>query len=283
VRGQEGTNFQNLTFSVNNVIFEMVFVEGGTFVMGCTPEQGNDCLEREKPAHKVTVGNFYIGKYPITQAQWKAVMEYYPIELHNTGCDSCPVERVSWEDAQEFITKLKALTNKIYRLPTEAEWEFAARGGNKSRGYRYAGSNTLEDVITNFQDANWDMDYIPGLRMPNELGIHDMSSQASEWVLGHWKDYGELEPAHNPGRITLFDFTQPFYHIQKGGNMFLETMGVNNEEGFVSGSPFRPEARIRIQPHAERNSDDFIMRLASVRFVRNAGLEMLKEEQASNE
>lgn len=121
---------QGTTFTVNGESFEMILVEGGTFLMGCTDEQGNDCEDDEKPAHEETLPTFYIGKYEITQKLWKAAMGPDFNRSYNSGCEECPVERVSWKDAQEFITKLNILTSNTFRLPTEAEWEYAARGGS---------------------------------------------------------------------------------------------------------------------------------------------------------
>jgi len=153
-----------------------------------------------------------------------------------------------------------------YRLPTEAEWEFAARGGNKSSGYNFAGSDTLADVMRVYFGADeFDLAYIPGQMMPNELGIHDMSSSASEWVLGPWTEYGDLVPAHNPGRISAFDFAAPFFLIQKGGNILLYWLphtGVNP----TCESSFRPENRIRVQTDELRPVD------MTARFVRRANL-----------
>ena len=134
---------------------EMVFVQGGTFMMGCTSEQGNDCYDDEKPAHQVTLSDFYIGKYEVTQAQWKEIMgttirqqrdkvdatRYIPSEG-----DNYPMYFVSWDEVQEFIRNLNVQTGKQYRLPTEAEWEFAARGGNISRRFKYSGGNTASSV-----------------------------------------------------------------------------------------------------------------------------------------
>ena len=122
------------TITVNGVLFEMVCVDGGTFTMGATSEQGNDAFDNEKPAHQVTLSDYYIGKHEVTQALWQAVMGRNP--SLRKGDLNQPVECVSWNDCQEFITKLNRMTGKRFRLPTEAEWEYAARGGNKSRGYK---------------------------------------------------------------------------------------------------------------------------------------------------
>lgn len=122
---------------LNNLSIEMVFVKGGTFTMGCTNEQGSDCYHDEKPAHQVTLSDFYIGKCEVTQKQWQQVMGA-STSISNPSyfkdCDNCPVEQVSWNDVQEFIKKLNQKTGKTYRLPTEDEWEYAARGGAETHG-----------------------------------------------------------------------------------------------------------------------------------------------------
>ena len=120
---------------LNNLVSNMVYVQGGTFTMGATAEQGSDAFSDEKPTHKVTVSSFTIGKYEVTQKEWKAVMGNNPSWFKG---DNLPVERVSREDCQEFIRRLNSLTGKNFRLPTEAEWEYAARGGNKTQGYKYS-------------------------------------------------------------------------------------------------------------------------------------------------
>ena len=138
------TNSDNISIPVKDGIsIDMVRVEAGTFTMGATPEMKKP-YEDEKPAHQVTLTNdYYIGKYEVTQALWQAVMGNNPYKFKG---DNLPVEKVSWDDCQEFISKLNSITGKTFRLPTEAEWEYAARGGNKSRGYQYSGSSNLSDV-----------------------------------------------------------------------------------------------------------------------------------------
>jgi len=205
VCGQGNTNAENLIFVANGVSFEMVFVQGGTFTMGCTDEQGKDCFDREKPAHKVTIGDFYIGKYPVTQTLWKAVMDSTTSYLYNKDCGDCPIERISWEDAREFITKLNALTDKKFRLPTEAEWEFAARGGNKSKGYKYSGSNDIDEVAWYSENhgieryGSQGSTHPVGTKKSNELGIYDMSGNVYEWCLDWYdKSYYEHSSLNNP-------------------------------------------------------------------------------------
>lgn len=175
----------NHTFTVNGVQFTMVEVGGGTFTMGATSEQGSDAWDEEKPAHKVTLSDYYIGQTEVTQALWEAVMGSNPSDSKG---GNLPVERVSWDDCQVFIQKLNQLTGNQFRLPTEAEWEYAARGGRKSRGYKYAGGNNIDSVA--WCDGNSGNETHPvATKQANELGIYDMSGNVLEWCSDWCGDY----------------------------------------------------------------------------------------------
>ncbi len=169
-------------FTVNGVTFKMVKVEGGTFTMGATKEQGKNAYDEERPAHQVTLSDYYIGQTEVTQELWTAVMGSNPSEFKG---DNLPVTDVSWVDCQAFIEKLNRLLSnelggKRFALPTESQWEFAARGGNKSKGYKYAGSNNLDDVAW-FWDNRGEQTHPVAQKQPNELGLYDMSGNVWEW------------------------------------------------------------------------------------------------------
>lgn len=169
---------------------KMVSVKGGTFRMGSTSGHSD-----EKPVHSVTLSNFRISKYEVTQKQWKDVMG------SNTSYfkgDNLPVEDVSWNEVQTFIRKLNAKTGKKYRLPTESAWEFAARGGNKSRGYKYSGSNTFGDVAWYVGNSGGKTHPV-GTKAPNELGIYDMSGNVSEWCSDWFDDYSSSSQTNTQG------------------------------------------------------------------------------------
>jgi formylglycine-generating enzyme len=171
---------------LNSLIYNITFVSGGTFVMGCTEDQGGYCYEEEYPPHTVTLSSYYIGKYEVTQAQWMTVMGSNP--SHFQGCDECPVESVSWDDVQEFLSRLNQLTGKNFRLPTEAEWEFAARGGSIGSPSLFAGGNDLDSVAWNEYNSG-DRMHPVGLKAPNELGLYDMSGNVWEWCNDWFGDY----------------------------------------------------------------------------------------------
>ena len=188
----------NQTFTVKGVQFTMIAVEGGTFTMGATPEQGSDADGNEKPTHQVTLSSYYIGETEVTQALWQAVMGETPSKFKG---DNLPVEQVSWNDCQWFIKKLNALTGKNFRLPTEAEWEFAARGGNKSRSYKYSGSNNIDDVAWNWDNSGGKTHPVK-TKQANELGIYDMSGNVYEWCQDLYGSYSS-EAQTNPKGATI--------------------------------------------------------------------------------
>ena len=185
----------------------MVYVSGGTFTMGATAEQGSDARDSEKPIHKVTLSSFSIGRYEVTQEEWQAVMGNNPSRYKGA---KLPVENVSWNDCQEFIRKLNDLTGKQFRLPTEAEWEYAARGGNNSRGYKYAGSNDIGSVA--WYDSNSDRQTHPvGQKYPNELGLYDMSGNVWEWCSDRYGAYSSSSQVNPKGPSSGSD------RVRRGG------------------------------------------------------------------
>ena len=181
------------TFTVAGVSFKMVRVEGGTFTMGATAEQGGDAYSDELPTHRVTLSSYCIGETEVTQALWEAVMGNNP---SNWKGASLPVEQVSWDDCQNFIRELNRMTGKQFRLPTEAEWEFAARGGNKSTGCKYSGSNAIDKVAW-YTDNSGGKTHEVKTKSPNELGIYDMSGNVWEWCQD-WKGSYSSSAQSNP-------------------------------------------------------------------------------------
>lgn len=181
---------------INNIINNMVLVDGGTFTMGGAIE-GNPDPQRILPEHKVTLSSYYIGKYEVTRKEWKVVMSGGGM---TTEDDNNPMDRVGYDDVQDFISQLNQLTGRHFRLPTEAEWEFAASGGNKSHGYKYAGSDNPLEVswtLNTIKAANTTYNQPVGRKKPNELGLYDMSGNVYEWVSDWYGNYSS-EPQTNP-------------------------------------------------------------------------------------
>lgn len=216
---EEAARFKDRIFTVNGVSFEMVAVKGGTFTMGATSEQGSDAYNCERPTHSVTLDDYYIGKFEVTQELWEAVMGSNPSSFKGS---KLPVEQVSWYEAVEFCNRLseergrspyysieksrKDPNNKNeddalkwtvrvnpnadgFRLPTEAEWEYAARGGNRSKHYKYSGSSSINDVAW-YNGNSGSETHAVGTKSPNELGIYDMSSNVWEWCHDWYGSYG---------------------------------------------------------------------------------------------
>ena len=189
------------SFMVNGVKFTMIAVQGGTFTMGTRTENKwwhyFDVDVDEKPAHPVTLSSFLIGQTEVTQEWWQAVMGNNPSWFKGA---KHPVENVSWDDCQEFIRKLNSLTGQKFRLPTEAEWEFAARGGNRSQGYKYSGSNEIDGVAWYYGNSGGQThEHDVAIKQHNELGLYDMSGNVWEWCQD-WYDekYYSSSPSSNP-------------------------------------------------------------------------------------
>lgn len=185
---------ETTTFEVNNVKFKMVTVKGGTFMMG---SNASDVNKDQRPAHKVTVSDFSIGQLEVTQVLWRAVMSDDPSEFSGKNL---PVDNVTWEECQRFVTILNQIMHETgqltpkqnFHLPTEAQWEFAARGGNNSKGYKYAGSNDISAVAWTRANAG-DKTHSVASKTPNELGLYDMSGNVWEWVQDWYAPYSASE------------------------------------------------------------------------------------------
>ena len=208
------------TITANGVSFKMIRVDGGTFTMGATSEQGSDAFDDEKPTHQVTLSSYYIGETEVTQALWEAVMGTTVSQqrdlankdwsLYGVGANY-PMYYISWEECQTFIRKLNSLTGKSFRLPTEAEWEFAARGGTKSQGYKYSGSNNLSAVAW-YDDNSGSGTHPVKTKSPNELGIYDMSGNVFEWCQD-WK--GAYSSSHQRDPMGA---SSGSYRVIRGGS-----------------------------------------------------------------
>ena len=181
--------------TVNGIKYNMVRVEGCTFRMGATSEQDCDAYDIEEPVHSVTLSSYYIGKTEVTQALWKAVMGSNPSKFKG---ENLPVENVSWDDCQVFVRKLNSLTGQNFRLPTEAEWEFACRGGNNSLGYKYSGSDNIDNVAW-FDCNSGRKTHFVATKSPNELGIYDMSGNVWEWCSDWYDKYSSGAQANPKG------------------------------------------------------------------------------------
>ena len=192
----------SLSAEINKLINNMVYVSGGTFIMG------GDESSDQTPTHSVTLSSYYICKYEVTQALWRAVMGSNPSKFKG---DNLPVEQVSWNDCQTFINRLNSYTGRNFRLPTEAEWEFAARGGNYSRHYKYSGSNYISDVAW-YCDNSGNRTHPVGTKQANELGLYDMSGNVWEWCSDWYGSYSSYSQSNPTGA------TSGFGRVERGGN-----------------------------------------------------------------
>ena len=187
------------TYTVNGVSFDMITMQGGTFTMGATEDQSTYADKSEKPPHQVTLSTYQIGKTEVTQELWEAVTGKSLSQiarpngwtLYGDGPDY-PMYYITWDDCQEFITKLNELTGQQFRMPTEAEWEYAARGGNKSKGFTFSGSNNIADVAW-YSENSSNRSCPVANKAPNELGIYDMTGNVWEWY-GDYSDAPQTNP-----------------------------------------------------------------------------------------
>lgn len=227
IEAKKKTDNSKMTYTVNGISFTMISVQGGTFTMGGTSEQGDEIESNEKPKHKVTLSDYYIGQTEVTQELWEAVMgttvreqrdkENRSYSLKGEG-DKYPMYYINLWECQQFVKKLNSLlyrqlAGKTFKLPTEAQWEFAARGGTKSQNYKYSGSNTL-DKIAWYSSNSRSSTHSVGVKSPNELGIYDMSGNVCEWC-SDW--YGPYKGTSQTDPVGASSGT---YHVYRGGSWY---------------------------------------------------------------
>lgn len=225
-----------VVFTVNGAVFTMVLVEGGTFEMGATEEQGHeDPDEFEYPVHTVHLSPYYICQTEVTQELWLTVMGDNPSMIH--GDKKLPADCVKWDMCQNFIDSLNKLLDHQFeiRMPTEAEWEFAARGGNRSNGYKYSGSNNLDEVAW-YESNSGGTTHLVGLKKPNELGLYDMSGNLWEWCqdwMGHYHPEEQTNPvgpsdgSHRIMRGGSWTYGQELCRVSRR-NYTSNVIGVSN-------------------------------------------------------
>ena len=231
----DGSN--KVSYVVNGIEFKMIKVAGGTFYMGATSEQGSIPFDNERPVHQVTLSDYYIGETEVTQELWQAVMGSNQSDSKTPN--PLPVEQVSWNDCQTFITKLNELTGKQFRLPTEAEWEYAARGGNKSNGYKYSGSEDIGEVAW-YSVNSGDMKHVVRTKAPNELGIYDMTGNVWEWCQDWYGSYSSSAQSNPTGPSSGSE------RGARGGSWYLDAMncrvsyrGLGTPDGIYYGLGLR--------------------------------------------
>ena len=204
----------NQQWAVDNILNNMVYIEGGPMTMGITDSLAKDANYDNHPAHEICLSPYYIGKYEVTEEEWLLIMGTEPSDKSN-GKEvslSCPVDNVSWDDCQEFVSKLSQLTNKPFRLPTEAEWEFAAKGG-KDSAFSFSGFDTIDECGW-FKVNSTNVKHPVGEKSPNQLGLYDMTGNVREWCSDFYEsNYYERSPILNPEGPT-----QGTHHVMRGGS-----------------------------------------------------------------